>query len=232
MFKNKKTIEYWTSVKSLTEVEDAKPTQYKNIKPSWWKDVPSNGDFLTVKNCPSFYDLFSNAYVLRMWCDSKIIKQEGGAFDWITSSNKFIWRGHPSDQMIDFTPSWMRSRVWATAKPMNPWFIKTPRGYSTYQMPLMYDANPDFVAASGVIHTDRYHASNIPMFLFSEKDEFDIKLGTPLALHIPFKREKFSLDVREQTEGDKYLEEKTHLMSTLKFKNSYRNALKEIYKNS
>lgn len=224
-------IEYWTDVESLTEIEEACPILYKNLKPSWWKNVPSDSPIRTVKNCPSFSDLFSNAYVLRMWCDSRIIRERDG-FRWETPTNKFFWQGHQREQLTQHVPQWMGNKVWATPKAISPWYAKTPKGYSIYQMPVMYDASSDFCSLEGIIHTDKYHSLNIPMIVFSEKDEFEIKLGTPLALHIPFKREKFSLEVRESTKEDQYLQNKTELVATSKFKNSYRNYLKDMYKNT
>lgn len=230
MFKKDPVVEYWTSVEGLTQIEDARPTPYKNLKPEWWKKVPANTVNGTIKNCPSFSDLFASAYVLRMWCDSKITRQDNGEFLWETPYSEFSWGGHTSAQMVDYVPLWLKEKVWATGKPISPWCAKTPKGYSIYHMPVMYDANPDFVALEGVIHTDRYHSLHVPMLLFSDKDEFEIKLGTPLALHIPFKREKFSMTVSEENDRYKFLRKTTNLVSSSKFKNSYRSALKDLYK--
>ena len=235
MFRKKSpTIEYWTKVEGLSYIEDARPTPYKNMKPDWWKAMPSNfgGNDLnkTVKMCPSFYDLFANAYVLRMWCDTKITRQSDGMFFWETPDENFIWGGHSKEQMLDYTPAWLKERAWATAKPVSPWLAKTPKGYSIYQLPVMYDFNPHFVALQGVIHSDWYHGLNVPMFLFSEKEHFEIKLGTPLAIHVPFKREKFSATISEENKEYETLRKKSHLVSSVKFKNSYRNVAKNIYK--
>jgi hypothetical protein len=223
----KQSIEYWTNIQSLTEIEEARPTLLKNVSPTWWKSIPSNQPLPTAKNCPSFSDLFSSAYVLRMWCDSRIHRTKDG-FVWETSSEKFSWESHGNNQMIDYFPEWLGQKVWAVLKPTSPWFAKTPKGYSIYQMPVMYDANPNFIAAQGVIHTDTYHSVNPPLFIFSDKEYFDIKLGTPLAIHIPFKRTSFELEVREQTEKDMFLEKKSEMISRTRFRNGYRSFTKNF----
>lgn len=223
-----KKIEYWTNVVGLTEIVEARPTLYKNVRPDWWKSLPSDNPIMTAKNCPSFSDVFSSAYVLRMWCDSYIRKTGYGEFSWETSSNKFSWSSHPNEQMISFLPEWMKKKVWAVGKPISPWFAKTPKGYSIYQMPLPFGENKNFSAIQGIINTDFYHSINPPLFFLSGEDEFEIKLGTPLAIHIPFKREKINLEVREATKNDIYLQEKTMVLAKSKFKNSYRNFMKNL----
>lgn len=197
--KNAPTIEYWTTVKGLENVDEITPQPLKNHIPEWWKSIPSGGR--TAKNCPSFTDMFSSAYVLPMWCDTKF-RREGNNVSWETPYNIYEWHYHHNSQFLDHAPKHLGEKVWSVMKPISPWQVTTTKGYSIYQMPVFYDFNEDFSTIPGIIHTDVYHEVNPQILMFSKKQEFTIKRGTPLAIHFPFKRSKVDLITRRMNSDD------------------------------
>lgn len=222
--KNKKNIvEYWTRIPELNSIEEIKPQPLKNYIPDWWKNMPAKTiDGLgTAKICPSFTDIFSSAYVLPMWCDT-LFNINGNSLYWETSSKKFEWESHENDQFLNHTTTWFKKNIRCIMKPSCPWFIKTPPGYSIYQLPVFYDFNEDFITLPGIIHTDVYHQINPQIVLFSDKEKFLIKRGTPLAIHFPFKRSKLKLKVRSETEEDKKTRAKGDLLFETKFFGGYK----------
>lgn len=224
MFNKKRpTVEYWTEVSGLTAVEEACPAPYRSLAPDWWSKAPfgEHGE-RTAKNCPALSDMFSSAYVLRMWCDV-VLTFRGNEFKWKTPNPNFVIESHPNFQFLDYLPSDVRSKVRAVLKPVSPWLLKTPKGFSTYQMPMTYEFDDRFTVLPGIIHTDVYHSTNPQLLITSQEDEIFIKRGTPLALHFPFKREKLGLEINERNASEvDFLRGKTDMISTTKFVNSYR----------
>lgn len=222
--KNKKNIiEYWTRIPELDSIEDIRPQPLKNYIPEWWKNMPTktNNGSGTAKVCPSFTDVFSSAYVLPMWCDT-LFKINGSNLYWETPNKKFEWEHHENDQFLDHATTWFRQNVRCVMKPSCPWFVKTPPGYSIYQLPIFYDFNEDFTTLPGIIHTDVYHQINPQVLLFSDKESFLIKRGTPIAIHFPFKRSKLKLTVRSESEEDKRVRARGDLLFETKFLGGYK----------
>lgn len=227
---NNPKMEYWPMISGLNEIEESCPTLYKNMTPSWWKDVPpfSETGVKSAKNCPAFSDIFNNSYVLRMWCDVTLRFKEN-QFKWSTSSPFFKMEYHANAQFLDYLPVHARKEIRGVIKFISPWLLKTSKGYSTYQMPMTYDFNEDFTVIPGVIHTDSYHCTNLQVLITSEKEEITIKHGTPLALHFPYKREKFDFEIHNKKDGEgaDSLDSKNFLVATSKFINSYRSITRE-----
>jgi hypothetical protein len=219
MFKKNPSIEYWTTVQGLETVNEIKPQSLKNYIPEWWKSIPSGGR--TARNCPSFTDVFSSAYVLPMWCDTKIIR-DNNTVRWETPFSIYEWHYHSNDQFLDYSPTFLKEKVWAVMKPISPWHARTTKGYSIYQMPVFYDFNEDFSAIPGIIHTDVYHELNPQILMYSDKKEFMIKRGTPLAIHFPFKRSKVSLSTRYMNKEDEKNMMDAAAMVRTKFLGGYR----------
>jgi|14BtaG_2_1085337.scaffolds.fasta_scaffold62881_1 hypothetical protein len=86
----------------------------------------------------------------------------------------------------------------------NPWCIKTPKGWSVQIKNPANNFENDIHILEGVVDTDEYGVPILFPFVWtgSERGEFIIPKGTPIAQVIPFKREKVNLiisDVDEQS---------------------------------
>ena len=91
-------------------------------------------------------------------------------------------------------------------KIVNPWKIKTPKGYSCLFVPPLNNSDDRFSIISGIVDTDTFpNEINFPIVINGDKYpilETTIKKGTPYVQIIPFKRDNWKMTVspRKQKE--------------------------------
>lgn len=228
MFKKKKpTLEFWTEVPGLTGLEELRPQRMNKFLPTWWINAKYRME--SIRTCPSFPDVFNYSFVVPMWCDTRFFKENGELF-WEVPDSKFPWSIHPKSQFINFTSKEIKNK-YDVAKATCPWKLKTPSGYSVYEMPIFWHLNENISLAPGIINTDVFHSIN-PDFLIhlEEGQSFIIKRGDPLVAYFPFKRESFSVESREKTKIDEFYSKKSDLIWQTKFIGGYIEHIKN-YKN-
>lgn len=208
MFKNDKPkIEFICHIPELMSIEECLPKPAKHFIPEWWKKVPSLNTALkdTVKECPGIADWFSQGYVIPMWSDT-FLQYDKKTKEWATRSSNMVppWSIHNNGQFIDYVdPTMYGSKASLVFKTHCPWAIKTPPGYSVFQMPLFYHFDDRISVLPGVVDTDIYNEINQQVLYHGTTDSIFIKRGEPLVLYIPFKRTKYDMVVREANEKDK-----------------------------
>lgn len=201
--KSKPLIEFISTVEGLETIQECLPRPTKGFVPDWFKNVPNLAH--TVKACPSFPDFFSQGFVLPMWMDSTI-RYDSETNNWFADSNMPSWDAHKNDQFIEFTKPQMQGKEGNFVFKANcPWRLITPPGYSVLQLPLFYHFNQEFSVLPGIIDTDIHSEINQQILYHGDGDTISIQRGTPLAMYVPFKRTKYDLDVRYQTEADRKL---------------------------
>lgn len=224
-FKKEKKAIWWSIEDQLENIAPIVPLN--KFIPNWFqsiKSTPSDAFFRggTVKDCPSFLDLFSNGYVVPLWCDL-LLTVDNCSYKWKTPYKGFEFTSHPSSQFKDFLPEDAKENTRLILKAECPWRLKTPDGYSTWQFPMFYHYNPVFEVLPGIIRTDIHHEINQQMVI--KKDgEHKIPRGTPLAIYVPFKREKLPYEIRNC--NDKEVRQWTtfnYLALISKFRRSYLN---------
>ena len=76
---------------------------------------------------------------------------------------------------------------------LNPWKIKTPKGYSCLFVPPLNNSDDRFSIIPGIVDTDTFPSEiNFPIIINGDKYpvlETTIKKGTPYVQIIPFKRD-------------------------------------------
>ena len=203
--KNKINIEFISTVKGLEMVEDAIPKPANKFLPEWWKNFPkANFNNGNVRNCPSFPDFFSSGYVVPMWMDS-LIKYNKETDEWSASGSSSFenWTVHTNEQFIDYVDARTQGLSGNIVfKAACPWRIITPKGWSVLQLPLFYHFNKEFSVLPGIIDTDIHHQINQQVLYHGNNKDIYIPRGTPLAMYIPFKREKPNMLVRYMTDSD------------------------------
>jgi hypothetical protein len=205
MFKKElNKIKFLSTIEGLDTMEDLIPRPAKHFIPEWFKDMPSenNGD-VTVKYCPSFPDYFSQGYILPMWTDVLLQKDDSG-WEWKTPTSTFSIQIHSDAQFLDHAnASFNGVPGQFVFKTESPWKIITPPGWSVLQLPLFYHFNQEWSALPGVIDTDTIHMLNQQILYHGDGKEIKIKRGDPLVLYVPFKRSnKLKLEVRSQTKEE------------------------------
>lgn len=158
----------------------------KGYFPDTGKKLIPNGR--TVKRCPSFVDVFKQGYVFVAPCDWWFGVDEYGDMWWKSANEKFYLESHHPNQFQALVPE---SGVKIVYKIVNTLQLIGPKGWSVWQMPMMYHykQSQDWYVPYGIIDIDVHHEINPQIFIVSDKKEILIKKGTPLCYIVPFKRE-------------------------------------------
>ena len=192
------------------------PEWYKNTESYLMKDkVALQGQgFATIKKCVPVFDAITAGYIIfsstdiqvqRINNESQFSFPTGSQIETHINLQAFL---HPASNGERFP------------KFMNPWVIKTPKGYSTlFTQPFHREA--PFTILDGVVDTDTYHNSvNFPFVLNDPSWEGLIPAGTPLAQIIPFKRESFQMSLKAKNDE---AVNKTRAILNSQFFDKYRN---------
>lgn len=184
----------FTNASGFDGIEKPKPASAH--LPDWYKSMQSytedkkkpngfGGTTGTIKKCMPVFDAITAGYILTLPADIYVSKT---GFEW---ANFDLIQYHPVEQ----APTHPAGNGLPYPKFMNPWSIKTPKGYSILLIEPMHRDLP-FNVLPGIIDTDKYPAPiNV---IFSMKDlEFEgiIPKGTPFAQVIPFKRETWMMKI-------------------------------------
>ena len=197
--------------------------------PDWYKQLTSyisgekkpngNGNTeSTIKRCMPVFDAITGGYIIYTYVDVFVTQKLVLSEDETSTKETFPYYEWPSFKPIAFhpveqAPNHPNRKNLQTSYPKwnNPWSIKTPKGYSCLFTQPMHRDSP-FTILDGIVDTDRYTAPvNFPFVLNDWKFEGVIPAGTPMAQVLPFKREKWQLeigkneDLREQLEVTRYL---------------------------
>ena len=196
------------------DIEQPQPAS-KSI-PDWYKNIESyisgnkkpngsGGTGATVKRCMPVFDAITAGYIITLPADVYVSLKNGEQyFEW-SSLNLVTF--HPIEQ----APNHPARKPHAYPKWMNPWAIKTPKGYSTLFIQPMHRESV-FTILPGIVDTDTYTSPvNFPMVINDPNFEGLIPKGTPIAQVIPFKRESWSMKIG----SDKELKEQQNISQKL-----------------
>lgn len=208
------------------------PTK-KNI-PEWYKNTDSfynNKSILTkitsstIKKCIPVFDAMSSGYTITTFCDiyinhekiKNIEENKKIPIPKIVSSDE----KHDTIQFHDLKQlqNHPLSKNQDAFKFMNPWGIKTPKGYSCLFVNHMHNKNNIFTILEGIVDTDTYSAPvNFP-FIFNDTSFVGvIPAGTPIVQVIPFKRDSWNMEI---TENPKLINDQNNDLLSL-FTNRYK----------
>ena len=203
------------------------PIPIKLNIPDWYKKLEHTINNKTVKGCMPFLDTLTSGYLLKMPQDfsvkhniddkdnnDKIFKnsfQTFGLSDFnLLLQAKSINLNSGTDIhnifQLNGSPLVEKNKNLPFYKILNPWKIKTPKGYSCLFVPPLNNSDDRFSIIPGIVDTDVFPLEiNFPIVLNGDKYpilETTIKKGTPYVQIIPFKRDswKMSLKSSEQKE--------------------------------
>lgn len=213
MINKKIKIDFVSTVPFLSEIDECVPKPSNKFMPEWWSQIERIHPKFTIepttsgniKNCPAIPEYLSQGYIVPMWTDT-VLKwdKEKNEYAWKTDNDIFTWSIHTNDQFLNLTPfKFLGKQAQFIFRADCPWRMFTPKGYSTYQIPLIYHFYNEFTVLPGTIDTDIHPIINQQVVLLENKGEIFIKRGTPLAQYIPYKREKYDISVRDMNNKDK-----------------------------
>jgi len=160
----------------------------------------------TVKHCPGIVDYLKTGYIMPAWSDL-IFRKINGKIHCTSSveSPEFEFNVHKPNQFsgMDKDQSPMMD---VFNKVSSPWWIKTTPGTSVLITHPYWERNSIFTSVSAIVHPDVvpihlkwFFEFNLKLKespeIYDEKEQIILK-GTPLALIIPFKREKFKHETK------------------------------------
>lgn len=223
-----KKIIFTNTVPELDMAADF-PSPAIDSLPEWYKKtsnfvdgkfMPSDGQpNLTIKKCIPVLDSMSAGYIIRLWTDVYVERNENGTsiHPSVTRTSTRPVEGHPIEQQAPLYPV-PQGYEREVLKWVNPWHIKTPKGYSCLFVNPIHRELP-FKILEGVVDTDTFPLSiNFPFFLHKDFTGV-IKHGTPIAQIIPFKRDGFESE-RGEFDSEEY--GKKHNYHDTSFMNRYK----------
>jgi hypothetical protein len=199
------------------------PTPIKLNIPEWYKNLENTLSNKTIKGCMPFLDSLTAGYLLKTPQDFHIkhnVKNEQGLKDSFSTFGMSPMRAivleklvnlnsgvdcHPVNQ-LEGSPYIEKNKNLPFYKIMNPWKIKTPKGYSCLFVPPLNNADDRFSIMSGIVDTDTFpNEINFPIVLNGDKYpvlETLIKKGTPYVQIIPFKRESWKMMFKPRKQNE------------------------------
>lgn len=205
------------------------PEWYKNLDTYIGGDKKPRGDgttSATIKKCMPVFDALTSGYIIYTPVDvyvSQVENAEG------TPTPYYEW---PSFGPIEFHPLEQapthpnNTGHIEYPKWINPWGIKTPKGYSILIVQPMH-RDSVFTILPGVVDTDTYDAPiNFPFVLNDINFTGLIPAGTPMAQVIPFKRDEWGIKFGEEKELNS--QARTRNLLRTKFFDGYKSLFRSI----
>lgn len=214
--------------KYLLANTDLHPKPISDFIPDWFKNMKPTQPIANVKSCPSFIEVYKEGFVIVAPHDYLLSYDE--------LNNKWYWntpvkydnyelspmldqvQTHNNSQLIEHLPNSPYKFIFKLNLPMK---VITPKGYSVRQLPLPYTYNEDYEILYGVFRSDKIHEINLQLGYKTDDKEIIIKAGEPLCVFVPFKREKFKLNITNKPT-------KTLLINTSKLYSSFTKNIKSV----
>jgi hypothetical protein len=221
-----KEIEFSAHEDYFVQKEDL-PTPIKLNIPEWYKKLDHSILNKTIKGCMPFLDTLTSGYSLKIPQDFYVrhnVDNENEKGEKFKDSfqtyglhdfsqvlfAKTINLNSGTDlhglKQLEGSPFIDKNKNLPFYKIINPWKIKTPKGYSCLFVPPLNNSDDRFSIIPGIVDTDTFlNEINFPIILNGDKYpvlETLIKKGTPYVQVIPFKRDswKMALKPRKQKE--------------------------------
>lgn len=233
-FKRKKepTVEWWSTVDALNDssLDFLRPQKAHKFFPAWFKRTHAEmkaGKIDTIKKCPVFPEFLTQGYVIPLWTDIELFydtdKHGEEYWEYRVPSDEFKWDVHSREQYLDHIPDSEREKWGFTWKAVCPWRVRTPKGYSMYQLPLWYHFQ-EYSVLPGSIRTDFHYEINQQILapLSWKGKRIKLERGTPLAWYIPYRRESYDHEFVPYTKERKRRTESSRMISNGKFNSGYK----------
>ena len=203
------------------------PTPAKFNIPEWYKNLEHTIFKKTVKGCMPFLDTLTSGYLLKMPQDfnvrhntenknekGEIFKDSFQTFGLHDQSQLLHAKGINLNSSLDYhlikqlegSPLIEKNKNLPFYKIMNPWKIKTPKGYSCLFVPPLNNSDDRFSIIPGIVDTDTFpNEINFPIVINGDKYpvlETTIKKGTPYVQIIPFKRDSWKMIVKSRAQKE------------------------------
>jgi len=217
-----KEIEFSAHEDYFAQKEDY-PTPIKLNIPEWYKKLEHTLEMRTIKGCMPFLDTLTSGYVLKMPQDFIIkhnVENNEGKKDSFQTFAMYEQTDllsvkrinlnsgidiHPIKQ-VEGSPFIEKNKNLPFYKIVNPWKIKTPKGYSCFFVSPLNNSDDRFSIIPGIVDTDTFpNEINFPIIINGDKYpvlETIIKKGMPYVQIIPFKRDSWKMSIKPRKQKE------------------------------
>jgi hypothetical protein len=199
-----------TNLKQPKPASKLIPDWYKNMDSYMSKEKKPVGDgstTATIKRCMPVLDAITAGYIIESPADVWVSKKEEG--QWFEWADFGLISFHPIDQ----APEHPARNSFPYPKWVNPWSIKTPKGYSTLFVQPFHRPSV-FTILPGIVDTDTYTSPvNFPFVINDPNFEGLIPKGTPIAQVIPFKRDSWNMEIGTKKDLEEHIKVAKKLQS-------------------
>jgi hypothetical protein len=195
-------IEFHTTPELFGKIPE--PVPASRVVPDWLKQLPVDMEGQpTIKRCAPFLQAVTAGYIIPVPFDVQFWHSAEGHVSFYTVGN--MPQEHPAFQRVG-TPFAAANII----KLINPWFIKTPPGYSTLFIRPFNRFECPFIPLTGMVETDIYYERvNLPSVCQMPPDSsYILPRGAPLVQVIPILRESWTSAVKvvDAAQSEKTLE--------------------------
>lgn len=202
IFKPKSWIRFYSLEPGVTDLYPIITAH--SLKRSWMepevrkKKCPISG-MLSSSNCPGITNIANSGYIMTAPADFIITTNgDGVTFKWEVpymfkkGMDGYIDK-HDSKQTEPILDN-IDNTLSEVVKVESPWRIKSSDDIVFLQIPVAYNNEKRFTAATGIIDPKYAHVLNVQLFWHVLEGETFIKAGTPLVQYIPLNRNYLNLN--------------------------------------
>lgn len=224
-------------------LDSYEPIPASKILPTWYKELNSyigeiktplnNVSNATIKKCLPVFDSMSAGYIIQTYVDVFVTQKPDISIDPSTNQQIESIEKYANYSWPQYSPIMFHNVQQAPSHPdrnnhslypkwVNPWSIKTPKGYSCLFVPPLHHPNEYFTILPGLVDTDTYITPvNFPFILKDIHFEGIIPAGTPIAQVIPVKRDSWQMSFGDDQDRVKAANDELKIRSV--FFDAYRN---------
>ena len=227
------------------QIQEDYPIPIKLNIPEWFKKLEHSIENSTVKGCMPFLDSLTSGYLLKIPQDFIIkhnvsnVNEKGLTIKdslqtiGLRDQSGLLHAKHinlnsaidvHSVKQVEGSPLVEKNKNLPFYKILNPWKIKTPKGYSCLFVPPLNNSDDRFSIISAIVDTDTFpNEINFPIVINGDKYpvlETMIKKGTPYVQVIPFKRDSWKMHLKPRKQQEIAC---SRLFYGLKILNIYKN---------
>jgi hypothetical protein len=195
--------------------------------PEWYKKLEHTIENKTIKGCMPFLDTLTSGYLLKIPQDfhvrhnidnksekEKEFKDSFQTFG-LNEMSQLLYAKNvnlnsgvdiQSLKQVEGSPFIEKNKNLPFYKILNPWKIKTPKGYSCLFVPPLNNGDDRFSIISGIVDTDTFpNEINFPIIINGDKYpvlKTTIKKGTPYVQIIPFKRDSWKMTFKSRQQKE------------------------------
>ncbi len=192
----------------LIDDDRLRPKPAGDLLPDWKRTIPGRvvrelDQGNTVRTCPAIHDYLHLGFIIPLWTDVFVqrVRQDasgrimpdanGDKISWRTAHGAFPLEQHGADQVEGVTPLQPPKGVPLLIKPICPWLIETPPGWSVLILPMSFhepEKSLPLEPIAGIVNTDHWHQIHAPCRWASDAATYQMKAGTPFMHVIAFRR--------------------------------------------